>query len=54
MELPVGAVGGVTAANCAPLVQAGANFLAVIGAVWGCPEGPVAGVRAMNKAIEAA
>ncbi len=54
MELPVVAVGGITAENCAPLVQAGANFLAVIGAVWSYPDGPVCGVKAINKAIEAA
>jgi thiamine-phosphate pyrophosphorylase len=51
MELPSVAIGGITAENCAPLVQAGADFLAVIGAVWGHPEGPAAGVRAMNAAI---
>ena len=54
MELPSVAIGGITAANCAPLVQAGADFLAVIGAVWNFPDGPVAGVRAMNAAIAAA
>ena len=32
MELPCCAIGGITAANCAPLVQAGADFLAVVGA----------------------
>ena len=54
MELPVVAIGGITAANCAPLVQAGANFLAVVSAVWEHPDGPAAGVRAMNEAIAAA
>ena len=54
MELPCVAIGGITAANCAPLVRAGADFLAVIGAVWNCPDGPAAGVRAMNAAITAA
>jgi thiamine-phosphate pyrophosphorylase len=53
-ELPSVAIGGITAANCAPLVQAGADFLAVVGAVWNHPEGPDAGVRAMNRAIAAA
>lgn len=53
-ELPCVAIGGITAANCAPLVAAGADFLAVIGAVWGHPEGPAAGVRAINVAIEEA
>ncbi|GBR03367.1 thiamine-phosphate synthase [Gluconacetobacter liquefaciens] len=54
MELPVVAIGGITADNCAPLVRAGADFLAVISAVWSHPEGPAAGVRAMNAAIDAA
>ncbi len=54
MEIPSVAIGGITAANCAPLVQAGADFLAVIGAVWAHPDGPAAGVRAMNAAIAAA
>jgi len=54
MELPCVAIGGINAANCAPLVQAGADFLAVIGAVWNHEDGPAAGVRAMNAAIAAA
>jgi thiamine-phosphate pyrophosphorylase len=54
MELPCVAIGGITAGNCAPLVQAGADFLAVIGAVWQHPDGPAAGVRDMNAAIRAA
>lgn len=54
MELPCVAIGGITAANCAPLVQAGADFLAVMGAVWNHPDGPAAGVRAMQAAIAAA
>ncbi len=54
MELPCVAIGGIDAANCAPLVQAGADFLAVVGAVWSDPDGPAAGVRRMNAAILAA
>ena len=53
-ELPCVAIGGITAENCAPLVRAGADFLAVVGAVWGHPEGAAAGVRAMDAAIAAA
>ena len=53
-EIPSVAIGGITAENCAPLVQAGADFLAVIGAVWNHPAGPAEGIRAMNAAIEAA
>ena len=54
MELPSVAIGGITAANCAPLVRAGVDFLAVTAAVWSHPDGPEAGVRAMNAAIAAA
>jgi len=45
------AIGGITAENCAPLVRAGADFLAVIAAVWDHPDGPGAGVKAINDAI---
>jgi thiamine-phosphate pyrophosphorylase len=51
MELPSCAIGGITAANCAPLVRAGANFLAVVGCVWNHPDGPAAGVRALEAAV---
>lgn len=53
MELPSCAIGGITAENCAPLIQAGANFLAVVGAVWNHPRGEAAGVQALNAAIHA-
>lgn len=33
-ELPCVAIGGITADNAAPLIAAGADFLAVSGAVW--------------------
>ena len=45
------AIGGIMADNCAPLVKAGADFLAVIAAVWDHPEGAAAGVKAINDAI---
>jgi thiamine-phosphate pyrophosphorylase len=54
MEIPCVAIGGITAANCAPLVQAGAEFLAVVGAVWSHPQGPAAGVQDLLRAIAAA
>ncbi len=53
-EIPSVAIGGITPENCAVLVRAGADFLAVISAVWNHPQGPAAGVRAMNRAIAAA
>jgi thiamine-phosphate pyrophosphorylase len=51
-ELPCVAIGGITPANCAPLVQAGADFLAVSSAVWSGDE--AAAVRAFDTAIAAA
>ena len=48
-ELPCVAIGGITPENCAPLVQAGADFLAVSGAVWNGDE--AAAVRAFHQAI---
>ena len=52
--VPAVAIGGITADNCAPLVRAGADFLAVVGAVWHHPAGPAAGVDALHQAIGAA
>jgi len=45
MEVPCVAIGGITPDNCRPLVEAGADFLAVISAVWDDPDGPAAAVR---------
>jgi thiamine-phosphate pyrophosphorylase len=44
-ELPSVAIGGITPGNAAPLIAAGADFLAVSGAVWNDPEGAAAAVR---------
>ncbi len=52
VELPCVAIGGITPANCAPLVTAGADFIAVSAAVWDGDE--QAAVRAFNDAIAAA
>ncbi|NIJ17058.1 thiamine phosphate synthase [Sphingobium vermicomposti] len=52
-ELPCVAVGGVTPENAPPLIEAGADFLAVCGAVWNHPDGPKAGVAAFAKALGA-
>ncbi len=54
MEVPCVAIGGITAENCAPLVRAGADFLAVSGAVWRHPDGPAAAVGEFDRAIAAA
>lgn len=49
MEIPCVAIGGITPENCGELVRAGADFLAVSGAVWNGDE--AAAVRAFEKAI---
>jgi thiamine-phosphate pyrophosphorylase len=51
MEVPCVAIGGITPENCTPLVQAGADFIAVVTGVWNHPQGPGAAVQAYNKAI---
>ncbi|WP_174296553.1 thiamine phosphate synthase [Sphingomonas bacterium] len=48
-ELPCVAIGGITPANAAPLVAAGADFIAVSGAVWGGDE--AAAVRAFGPVL---
>jgi thiamine-phosphate pyrophosphorylase len=50
-ELPCVAIGGITPGNCAPLVSAGADFLAVSGAVWNGDE--ASAVRAFHRAMAA-
>lgn len=49
--LPSVAIGGITAQNCAPLVKAGADFIAASSFVWAHPNGPAKAVEALNKAI---
>jgi len=51
MEIPSVAIGGITAANAAPLVTAGADFIAVSAGVWSHPQGPDAAVAELNAAI---
>jgi thiamine-phosphate pyrophosphorylase len=52
--VPCVAIGGITVENCAPLVRAGADFIAVSAGVWQHPQGPAAAVQAFNAAITAA
>ncbi|MFO1082642.1 MAG: thiamine phosphate synthase [Reyranellaceae bacterium] len=53
MEVSCVAIGGITVANCRPLVVAGADFLAVAGGVWNHAEGPAAAVRSFNEIFSA-
>jgi len=49
--VPCVAIGGITLDNCQPLVQAGAEFIAVVSAVWDHPAGPGAAVTAFNAIL---
>ena len=51
MEVPCVAIGGITVRNCGALVAAGADFLAVVSAVWDAAAAPAAAVAAFNRAI---
>ena len=50
-ELPCVAIGGITPANGRALVEAGADFLAVCGAVWTHEDGPAAAVKAFQEIL---
>jgi thiamine-phosphate pyrophosphorylase len=47
--VPCCAIGGITQQNCGPLVEGGADFLAVITAIWSYPQGPRAAVHEFNE-----
>ena len=51
-EIPCVAIGGIMPGNCRPLVEAGADFLAVSGAVWNGDE--VAAINAFAEQIASA
>ncbi|WP_428482996.1 thiamine phosphate synthase [Pyruvatibacter mobilis] len=55
-EVPCVAIGGITVENAAPLVAAGADFLAVSSGVWSYPSdegGPAQAVKAIDEVIAA-
>ncbi len=49
-EIPSVAIGGITPANAAPLIAAGADFVAVCQAVWGTTD-PAAAVAEFERAL---
>ncbi len=53
-EVPCVAIGGITVENCKPVIEAGADFLAVAGGVWSHGNGPEAAVRAFNELFASA
>jgi thiamine-phosphate pyrophosphorylase len=52
LTLPCVAIGGITLANAAPLLAAGADFLAVSSGVWDHRDGPAAAVAMFNRLID--
>ncbi len=48
-NVPCVAIGGITAENALPLIEAGAEFVAVVSWVWDHPDGPGAAVKALNS-----
>jgi thiamine-phosphate pyrophosphorylase len=53
MTVPSVAIGGITADNARPLVEAGADFLAVANGVWRHANGPTEAVRRFNALFDA-
>jgi thiamine-phosphate pyrophosphorylase len=53
-ELPCVAIGGITPENARPLVDAGADFIAVSGAVWNNPDGLDIAIANLAKACRLA
>jgi thiamine-phosphate pyrophosphorylase len=52
MVVPVVAIGGITPDNARPLIEAGADFLAVSAGVWDWPAGPKDAVGRLNALME--
>ncbi len=50
-EVPCVAIGGITAENAKPLIDAGADFLAVSSAIWDHPYGPAEAVKSFNALL---
>lgn len=51
-ELPCVAIGGITVANARPLIDNGADFLAVSGGVWGHEDGAAEAIRAFTTLLD--
>ena len=51
MQIPCVAIGGITAKNCLPLIEAGADFLAVSASVWDHKESPSIAISEFTSAF---
>ena len=52
-NVPCVAIGGITVDNAPVLIEAGADFLAVVGGVWNHTESPADAVKSFNTLFEA-
>jgi len=52
MTTPCVAIGGITTENCTPLIEAGADFLAVSSGVWNHPEGPTVAMGRFKELLQ--
>lgn len=52
-NVPCVAIGGIQIDNCQPLIDAGAEFIAVVSAVWSHPDGPGQAVKDFNAKLSA-
>lgn len=50
-ELPCVAIGGITPDNAGPLIEAGADFIAVCGSVWNAPDGEAAAMARFARLL---
>jgi thiamine-phosphate pyrophosphorylase len=50
-EIPCVAIGGITPDNARPLIDAGADFLAVSNAIWSAQEGPAQAVAGFHEIL---
>ncbi len=51
MQIPCVAIGGITAKNCLPLIESGADFLAVSASVWDHKESPGTAISEFTSTI---
>lgn len=49
--IPCVAIGGITPANCRPVLESGADFLAVSAAVWQCRNGPASAIAEFARLL---
>lgn len=51
-ELPCVAIGGITPDNARPVIEAGADYLAVSGGIWNWPDGPERACEAFSRLLD--